>query len=158
MELIKIDENLFKLIELMLKFSKMFHGDFKRQIMKQPRTKKTKVPFWTKRLAKNNNNTHETPSLDLALRAGKNGFVPRPEGVCSIHKISEGMMIRILCITLSDIEFTPCLWGVKNWKARIWGKWNWLALWGESLKNDYLRTQKGISIQEATRHQRNLYK
>ena len=45
MALIEIDENLFKLIELMLKFSKMFHGDFKRQIMKQPGTKKTKVPF-----------------------------------------------------------------------------------------------------------------
>ena len=57
----------------MLKFSKMFHGDFKRQIMKQPWTKETKVPKRrrrTKRRAKNNNN--ETPSLDLALRAGKN--------------------------------------------------------------------------------------
>ena len=69
MELIEIDENLFKLIELMLKFSKMFHGDFKRQIMKQPWTKKQKFRFWTKRPAKNN--TNETPSLDLALRAGK---------------------------------------------------------------------------------------
>ena len=28
MEIIEIDENLFKLIELMLKFSKMVHGDF----------------------------------------------------------------------------------------------------------------------------------
>ena len=45
MALIEIDENLFKLIELMLKFSKVFHGDFKRQIMKQPGTKKPKVPF-----------------------------------------------------------------------------------------------------------------
>ena len=45
MELIEIDENLFILIELMLKFSKMFRGDFKRQIMKQPGTKKPKVPF-----------------------------------------------------------------------------------------------------------------
>ena len=75
MELIEIDENLFKLIELMLKFSKMFHGDFKRQIMKQPWTKKQKFCFWTKRPAKNKNknNTNETPSLDLALRAGKKG-------------------------------------------------------------------------------------
>ena len=71
MELIEIDENLFKLIELMLTFSKMFHGDFKRQIMKQPWTKKQKFRFWTKRPAKNNDNTNETPSLDLALRAGK---------------------------------------------------------------------------------------
>ena len=70
MELIEIDENLFILIELMLKFSKMFRGDFKRQIMKQPWTKKQKFRFWTKRRAKNKNN--ETPSLDLALRAGKN--------------------------------------------------------------------------------------
>ena len=69
MELIEIDENLFKLIELMLKFSKMFHGDFKRQIMTW--TKKQKFCFWTKRPAKNKNNTNETPSLDLALRAGK---------------------------------------------------------------------------------------
>ena len=45
MELIEIDENLFILIELMLKFSKMFRGDFKRQIMKQPWTQKPKVPF-----------------------------------------------------------------------------------------------------------------
>ena len=45
MALIEIDENLFKLIELMLKFSKVFYGDFKRQIMKQPGTKKPKVPF-----------------------------------------------------------------------------------------------------------------
>ena len=74
MELIEIDENLFKLFELMLTFSKMFHGDFKRQIMKQPWTKKQKFCFWTKRPAKNKNknNTNETPSLDLALRAGKN--------------------------------------------------------------------------------------
>ena len=43
MELIEIDENLFKLIELMLTVSKMFHGDFKRQIMKQPWTKETKA-------------------------------------------------------------------------------------------------------------------
>ena len=42
MALIEIDENLFKSIELMLKFSKVFHGDFKRQIMKQPGTKRTK--------------------------------------------------------------------------------------------------------------------
>ena len=57
----------------MLTFSKMFHGDFKRQIMKQPWTKKQKFCFWTKRPAKNKNknNTNETPSLDLALRAGK---------------------------------------------------------------------------------------
>ena len=46
MELIEIDENLFILIELMLKFSKMFPGDFKRQIMKQPWTKETKAPFF----------------------------------------------------------------------------------------------------------------
>ena len=68
MALIEIDENLFKLIELMLKFSKMFHGDFKRQIMKQPWTKKQKFRFWTKCRANNNN---EILSLDLALRAGK---------------------------------------------------------------------------------------
>ena len=43
MELIEIDENLCKLIELMLKFSKMYQ-----------------------------NNKNETPALDLALRAGKN--------------------------------------------------------------------------------------
>ena len=55
-----------------IKFSKMFLGDFKRQIMKQPLTKKQKFRFWTKRRAKNkNNNNNETPSLDLALRAGK---------------------------------------------------------------------------------------
>ena len=60
----------------MLKFSKMFHGDFKRQIMKQPWTKKQKFRFWTKRPANknnNNNNNNEKPLLDLALRAGKNG-------------------------------------------------------------------------------------
>ena len=54
----------------MLTFSKMFHGDFKRQIMKQPWTKKQKFRFWTKRRAKNNKN-NEKPSLDLALRAAK---------------------------------------------------------------------------------------
>ena len=76
MELIEIDENLCKLIELMLKFSKMFHGDFKRQMMKQPWTKKKqKFRFWTKRRAKNNNK-NETPSHDLALRAGKN-LIPK---------------------------------------------------------------------------------
>ena len=72
MELIEIDENLFILIELMLKFSKMFRGDFKRQIMKQTWTKKPFFRFWTKRPANNKKNNNETPSLDLALRAGKN--------------------------------------------------------------------------------------
>ena len=64
MALIEIDENLFKLIELMLKFSKVFHGDFKRQIMKQPLTKKQKFRFWTKRRA---NNINAKPTYDSAF-------------------------------------------------------------------------------------------
>ena len=67
-----------------IKFSKMFLGDFKRQIMKQPLTKKQKFRFWTKRRA---NNINAKSTYDLAAARLVKSSLQKNQSVLRHHGV-----------------------------------------------------------------------